>query len=483
MAQTQNGALKKDDNDNPVMGGTSSSDNATIINAAFDPVTRRLLTDSAIGSGSVTSVSVVSANGFAGTVATPTTTPAITLTTTITGVLKGNGTAISAAINSDLPAMTATVGGAVPTPPNNTTTFLRGDGTFATPSGGGTVTNTGGNLTANSIVLGAGVADVKVVAGILTDGTSVITLGVAGASVGALNFKNATSGTINLAPATGALGTSNLVLPIASDTLIGKATTDTLTNKTYDTAGAGNSFSINGVAVTANTGTGAVARAAGPTFTTPTLGAATATTINGNTFTTGTYTLTGQAGKTLTFNGSITLTGTDAQTYTFPTTTATIARTDALQTFTGVQTFSSAPVLSTNTLTGNGNLMTFPASAQTLVGRTDTVTITNKRITRRTATTNAPGATPTTNSDNVDYQVFTGLATAITSMTTNLSGTPVAGDFLEFWLTDNGTARAITWGASFASTTVTLPSTTVISTKLRVLFEWGGSTWDCVAVA
>ena len=51
----------------------------------------------AMGSGTVTSVSVVSANGFAGTVATATTTPAITLTTTVTGVLKGNGTAISAA--------------------------------------------------------------------------------------------------------------------------------------------------------------------------------------------------------------------------------------------------------------------------------------------------------------------------------------------------------------------------------------------------
>ena len=49
------------------------------------------------GSGTVTSVSVVSANGLAGTVATSTTTPAITLSTTITGILKGNGTAISAA--------------------------------------------------------------------------------------------------------------------------------------------------------------------------------------------------------------------------------------------------------------------------------------------------------------------------------------------------------------------------------------------------
>ena len=54
------------------------------------------------GGGTVTSVSVVSANGLAGTVATSTTTPAITLSTTITGLLKGNATAISAAVaNTD----------------------------------------------------------------------------------------------------------------------------------------------------------------------------------------------------------------------------------------------------------------------------------------------------------------------------------------------------------------------------------------------
>jgi len=51
----------------------------------------------AAATGTVTSVSVVSANGLAGTVATATTTPAITLSTTVTGLLKGNGTAISAA--------------------------------------------------------------------------------------------------------------------------------------------------------------------------------------------------------------------------------------------------------------------------------------------------------------------------------------------------------------------------------------------------
>jgi hypothetical protein len=52
------------------------------------------------GGGTVTSVSVVSANGLAGSVATATTTPAITLSTSVTGLLKGNGTAISAAVSS-----------------------------------------------------------------------------------------------------------------------------------------------------------------------------------------------------------------------------------------------------------------------------------------------------------------------------------------------------------------------------------------------
>jgi hypothetical protein len=51
----------------------------------------------AAAAGTVSSVSVVSANGLAGTVATATTTPEITLSTTVTGLLKGNGTAISAA--------------------------------------------------------------------------------------------------------------------------------------------------------------------------------------------------------------------------------------------------------------------------------------------------------------------------------------------------------------------------------------------------
>jgi hypothetical protein len=58
---------------------------------------------SASGTGTVTSVSVTSVNGFAGTVTNPTSTPAISLSTTVTGILKGDGTSISAASIGDYP--------------------------------------------------------------------------------------------------------------------------------------------------------------------------------------------------------------------------------------------------------------------------------------------------------------------------------------------------------------------------------------------
>lgn len=52
---------------------------------------------SATGAGTVTNVSVNTANGFAGSVGTSDTTPAITISTTVTGLLLGNGTTVSAA--------------------------------------------------------------------------------------------------------------------------------------------------------------------------------------------------------------------------------------------------------------------------------------------------------------------------------------------------------------------------------------------------
>lgn len=92
------------------------------------------------------------------------------------------------------------------------------DAQFAA-AGTGTVTHTGGALTSNALVLGAGSADAKVVVGITTDGASALNLGVAGSSVGKVVLANATSGTITVQPPTGALGTVTLTAPATTGTL------------------------------------------------------------------------------------------------------------------------------------------------------------------------------------------------------------------------------------------------------------------------
>jgi hypothetical protein len=175
-------------------------------------------------------------------------------------------------------------------------------------------------------------------------------LGASG-TLGNITLGNATSGTITVQPVTGALGSVTLSLPAATDTLVGKATTDTFTNKTFDTAATGNSFSINGVAATANTGTGAVVRATSPTLVTPALGVATVTTINGVTINSSTGTLSLASGKTLTVSNTLTLAGVDSTTITFQGTDTYVGRatTDTLTNKTiGAATLSG-------TLSGGGN--------------------------------------------------------------------------------------------------------------------------------
>jgi hypothetical protein len=118
-----------------------------------------------------------------------------------------------------------------------------------------------------------------------------------------------------------------------------------------------------------------------------------------------------------------------------------------------------------------------------VVGTTDTNTLTNKRITARTGTV-ASAATPTINTDNVDFFSITGQLVNITNMSTNLTGTPTDGQTL--WIAITGTAaRAITWGASFEASTIALPTTTVTTARLDVAFIYNivSGKWRCVGVA
>ena len=112
-----------------------------------------------------------------------------------------------------------------------------------------------------------------------------------------------------------------------------------------------------------------------------------------------------------------------------------------------------------------------------------TATFTNKRITPRVGSVTS-SSTPIINTDNYDAYSITAQAGDITSFTTNLSGTPTNFQKLMIRIKDNGSARAITWGASFASGSATLPTTTTTGKTLLVGFIYDSvdSLWYCEAV-
>ena len=133
-----------------------------------------------------------------------------------------------------------------------------------------------------------------------------------------------------------------------------------------------------------------------------------------------------------------------------------------------------------HTLVGLGTMAEQDANAISITGGT----VTGTRINPRVLASTANSATPTINTDLYDMMVITAQSVAITSFTTNLTGTPVNGQKL--WLSITGTtAIAITWGASFESSLATLPTTTVSTNRLDIGFVWNVATtkWRCVAVA
>lgn len=109
-------------------------------------------------------------------------------------------------------------------------------------------------------------------------------------------------------------------------------------------------------------------------------------------------------------------------------------------------------------------------------------TLTNKRVTPRPGTT-ASSSSLTIDSDSYDIYAVTALAAAITMNAP--SGTPTDGQKLLMRFKDNGTARAFTsWNSIFRAIGVTLPTTTVLGKTLYVLAVWNAadSKWDVLAV-
>lgn len=144
------------------------------------------------------------------------------------------------------------------------------------------------------------------------------------------------------------------------------------------------------------------------------------------------------AGKTLTVNNTLTLGGTDGTTMTFPTTSATLARTEAAQTFTGVQSFTS-PDITTSITTGSTSFTAWS-------GATTLLTIGG---TGASASLFAPSTLDTTSSTTGAIRTSGGISAAKamwvgTDLTVN-GGATIIGN-----LTVNGTTTTVN------STTVTI---------------------------
>lgn len=185
---------------------------------------------------------------------------------------------------------------------------------------------------------------------------------------------NATSGTaVPTALAVGSCSTSASALNwttntgFGCNTAIAAATVTTNANLTGAVTSVGNATSLGSfssanlrTALTDETGSGLAVFGTDPTF-------SAGITVNNNIVTStinnvqltsagSTAILTIGSAKTVVLNNSLTFAGTDGTTLTFPTTNATIARTDAAQTFTGIQTFGTIAPTTINAFTLGGTL-------------------------------------------------------------------------------------------------------------------------------
>jgi hypothetical protein len=235
---------------------TSSEDFNLVSGKVYEISGTSVLSATSLGSGvtgsSLTSVGTIGTGTWQGTIVDPT----------------YGGTGVN---NS---GKTVTLGGSLTTSGAHTTTLtttgntsvtLPTTGTLATLAGTETLTNKSINLANNTLT-----ATSSQIASAVTDETG----------SGSLVFAN--SPTLTTPNISSIVNTGTLSLPTSTDTLVGRATTDTLTNKTINLSS--NTLQATSAelatAISDETGTGSLVFANSPTLVTPTLGAASATSLS-----------------------------------------------------------------------------------------------------------------------------------------------------------------------------------------------------------
>lgn len=386
--------------------------------------------------------------------------------TTLTGVVKGNGTSAFTASNVNL---ASEVTGTLPVANGGTGQTSYTDGQLLIGN------STSGTLSKSTLTQGTGVTITNGNGSITVANSSPMTYPGAGipnstGSAWGTSYSTSGTGTVVALTASPVFTTPNLGTPSAA----------TLTNAT----GLPLSTGVTGQLPLANGGTGANLtdpNADRILFWDDSAGAVTwleagsGLSISGTTIsaTDGTVTSVALSGGTtgLTVSGSpITTSG-----------TITLAGTlNVANGGTGATTL-------TGLILGNGTsaFTTVTAPSGTVVGTTDTQTLTNKRVNPRVSSTASISSPLAWNSDNFDMYAATAQAGALTINAD--SGTPVNGQKIIFRFKDNGTARALTWttgsSKSFQAVGITLPTTTVINktTYVGCIYNAADDRWDAVA--